>query len=107
MAVKNRSKRSPVRQTPSRNNIVRPPSAGSAPAMFSPIPISDPPLGLPPGYDIVPRAFGGNGMSKLGSWLMFAATVGTVSLAATTLLGAGAPKVKVDSGKLEGKSDGT
>jgi para-nitrobenzyl esterase len=47
-------------------------------------------------------------MSKLGSWLMFAATVGTVLLAATALRGAGsAPKVKVDTGKVEGKSDGT
>ncbi len=47
-------------------------------------------------------------MSKLGSWLMFAATVGTVLLAATTLRGASSkPHAKVDTGKLEGKSDGT
>jgi para-nitrobenzyl esterase len=47
-------------------------------------------------------------MSKLGSWLRFAATVGTVLLAATTLPGASSKShAKVDTGKLEGKSDGT
>jgi para-nitrobenzyl esterase len=47
-------------------------------------------------------------MSKLGSWLRLAAAVGTVLLAATTLQGANSKShAKVDTGKLEGKSDGT
>lgn len=47
-------------------------------------------------------------MSKLGSWRMFAATMGTVLLTATTLQAANSKShAKVDTGKLEGKSDGT
>jgi para-nitrobenzyl esterase len=47
-------------------------------------------------------------MIKLGSQLIFVATVGSALLAATTLRGAGsAPKVKVETGALAGKSNGT
>jgi para-nitrobenzyl esterase len=47
-------------------------------------------------------------MIKLGSSLGFVTVLGTVVLAATVLRGAGStPKVKIDTGKLEGKLDGT
>jgi para-nitrobenzyl esterase len=47
-------------------------------------------------------------MRKLGSSLALAALLGTALLAATALNGAdSAPKAKIETGKLEGKSDGT